>query len=45
MNLIFRLIRVVILSLLRPHLHPLDPSTLHFRAWPLDLDINVHMTN
>ena len=45
MNLIFRLIRVVILSLLRPRLHPLDPSTLHFRAWPLDLDINVHMTN
>ncbi|MBX2832210.1 MAG: thioesterase family protein [Rhodospirillales bacterium] len=45
MNLIFRLIRVVILSLLRPGLHPLDPSSLRFRAWPLDLDINVHMTN
>ena len=45
MNLVFRLIRVVILSLLRPRLYPLDPSTLHFRAWPLDLDINVHMTN
>jgi len=44
-NLIFRLIRVVILSLLRPRLYPLDPSSLQFRAWPLDLDINVHMTN
>lgn len=45
MNLIFRLIRITILSLLRSRLHPLDPSSLQFRAWPLDLDINVHMTN
>ncbi|MFC4237524.1 thioesterase family protein [Thalassospira xianhensis] len=45
MNLIFRLIRVLVLSWLRPGLHPLDPSVLSFRAWPLDLDINVHMTN
>lgn len=45
MNLIFRLIRVLILSRVRPGLHPLDPSCLHFRAWPFDLDINVHMTN
>ncbi|MCC9621074.1 thioesterase family protein [Thalassospira sp. MA62] len=45
MNLVFRLIRIVILSLMRPGLTPLDPSRLRFRAWPLDLDINVHMTN
>lgn len=45
MNLVFRLIRVLILSFVRPGLHPLEPSVLHFRAWPLDLDINVHMTN
>ncbi|HBU98209.1 MAG TPA: thioesterase, partial [Thalassospira lucentensis] len=45
MNLIFRLIRVLILSLVRSRLDPLDPSVLHFRAWPFDLDINVHMTN
>jgi|TARA_R110000803_G_C11960325_1_gene318634 acyl-CoA thioesterase FadM len=44
-NLIFRLIRVLILSLVRSRLDPLDPSVLHFRAWPFDLDINVHMTN
>jgi acyl-CoA thioesterase FadM len=45
MNLIFRLIRVMILAWLRPASGPLDPSSLAFRVWPTDLDINVHMTN
>lgn len=45
MNLIFRLIRILFLGWLRPTMHPMDPSTLAFRTWPTDLDINMHMTN
>ncbi|GAB4359633.1 MAG: thioesterase family protein [Gammaproteobacteria bacterium] len=45
MNLIFRLIRVMISALLGKRQGPLDTSEVSFRAWPLDLDINMHMTN
>ncbi|RCK54107.1 thioesterase [Thalassospira profundimaris] len=45
MNLIFRLIRILFLGWLRPNMHPMDPSAIAFRAWPTDLDINIHMTN
>lgn len=45
MNLIFRLFGVVIGLLWRPKLGALDISRLGFRVWPLDLDLNLHMTN
>lgn len=45
MNLWFRLIGVVLASMFRPRLGFLDESVLRFRVWPLDLDVNLHMTN
>ncbi|MDP2699115.1 thioesterase family protein [Thalassospira sp.] len=45
MNLLFRLIRILILARLRPSLNPLALSSVAFRTWPTDLDINIHMTN
>ena len=45
MNLFFRLIRIIIHAFYRPELHFLDTSIVTFRVWPLDLDINSHMTN
>ncbi|MBY6265146.1 thioesterase [Azospirillum sp. 412522] len=49
MNLIFRLLAVVAAAMFtvwrdrRTGL--LEPSSLRFRVWPTDLDINLHMTN
>ena len=45
MNLITRLLRVLISSLLRPRMDMLDSSTLSFRVLPTDLDLNLHMNN
>ena len=45
MNLIFRLLGVLIGALWRPKLGAADISRLRFRVWPLDLDINLHLTN
>jgi len=45
MNLWFRLIRVVIASLLAPTMRWDEKIVQHFRCWPLDLDFNLHMTN
>lgn len=45
MNLFFRLIIVLIKSLLRPKIDILEPSTLRFRVLPNDLDTNIHMNN
>jgi YbgC/YbaW family acyl-CoA thioester hydrolase len=45
MNLIVRFLRVFFTSLLRSPIGLLDSSTLRFRVWPTDLDINLHMTN
>ena len=46
MNLIFRLIKTVLLAFFRERLGPLfAPSILHFRVWPNDLDTNFHMNN
>lgn len=45
MNLWFRVLRILITSLLGPRLGLLDESRLEFRVWPFDLDINVHMNN
>lgn len=45
MNLIFRLVRVVIVAFFRRRLRVLDPSVLRFIVWPNDLDVNFHMNN
>lgn len=45
MNLVLRLIRVIILAFFRSPLGFFDTSKLTFRVWPLDLDMNLHMTN
>lgn len=45
MNLIFRLLRVMLSAWVKPRLGILDTSELSFRVWPLDLDLNWHMTN
>ncbi len=45
MNLIFRLLAVVFGAMLRPKLGLAEVSALGFRVWPLDLDLNLHMTN
>lgn len=45
MNLFFRLIRVLISAILRPGLQADEVSRLVFRVWPLDLDLNMHLTN
>jgi acyl-CoA thioesterase FadM len=49
MNLIFRLLAVVTAAILAAmrgrRAGLLEPSALHFRVWPTDLDINLHMTN
>lgn len=45
MNLYFRLLWVLFLSLFRPRLKPLDSSVLHFRVWLHDLDVIGHMNN
>ena len=33
------------MALFRPRLDLADESRLHFRVWPTDLDVNVHMNN
>lgn len=45
MNLWFRLLKVLVAALFRARLAMTDRSVLHFRVWPNDLDINVHMNN
>ncbi len=45
MNLWFRMIRVIIRALLGRKLDPLGLSVVHFRVWPHDLDVNMHMNN
>lgn len=45
MNLIFRLLGVLIGAVWRPKLGAADVSRLSFHVWPLDLDINLHLTN
>lgn len=45
MNLIFRLLAVILGAWRRPGLSVEDVSELDFRVWPLDLDLNLHMTN
>lgn len=45
MNLIFRLFCVLWGAWRRPKLKVTEASTLTFHVWPLDLDINLHLTN
>lgn len=45
MNLIFRLLCIVAGAVWRPKLGIMDASLVKFRVWPLDLDINLHLTN
>ena len=46
MNLFVRLFKLIILFCLNRKRLPLDAeSTVHFRVWPNDLDINGHMNN
>lgn len=45
MNLIFRMIRVLLMARRRARIHPLDETSLAFRVWPTDVDVLMHMNN
>ena len=46
MNLIFRLLKTLLLYFLRPTRRGiLEESVVRFRVWPNDLDTNLHMNN
>lgn len=45
MNLFFRLLGIILGSLCRPRLDVAGVSVVTFRVWPLDLDLNLHLTN
>lgn len=46
MNLIFRLLKTILLYFLRPTRRGiLEESVVRFRVWPNDLDTNQHMNN
>ncbi len=46
MNLIFRLARLLLAAALRrTRIDLLDEAALPLRAWPTDLDLNLHLTN
>jgi acyl-CoA thioesterase FadM len=46
MNLYFRLLRTLLVSILRREpIDPLGQGVLRFRAWPTDLDLNGHVNN
>jgi acyl-CoA thioesterase FadM len=45
MNLWFRLLKVLLQGLWRTRVRWDERTLLRFRVWPLDLDINMHMTN
>jgi len=45
MNLYFRLLIVLLRSKFANNIGLLDESRLKYRVWPLDCDINLHMTN
>lgn len=45
MNLYFRILLVLIKSMFASRIGLLDESRLSFRVWPLDCDINFHLTN
>jgi acyl-CoA thioesterase FadM len=45
MNLYLRLLYTLIISYLQPKVGINDEQSLHFRTWPHDLDLNLHMNN
>ena len=45
MNLYFRLLKVLIALFWQKPLGIFEESRLHFRVWPGDLDVNLHMNN
>lgn len=45
MNLFIRLLRVVLHAFFRPRISFQETSVLHFRVWPHDIDLNLHLTN
>ena len=45
MLLLLRFLRVVIAGLLAPRRRVLDESVLHFRVWPNDIDLNLHLND
>ena len=45
MNLWFRLFKVILIAIWAQRLKATEESVLHFRVWPNDLDINLHMNN
>ncbi len=45
MNLIFRMIRVLLMARGRSRVDVLDETSLAFRVWPTDLDVLMHMNN
>lgn len=45
MNLVFRLLYVIFGAWRWPALKASDSSVLKFRVWPLDMDLNLHLTN
>ena len=45
MNLYFRLIMVLLKSMFARQIGVLDESRSGYRVWPLDCDINLHLTN
>lgn len=45
MTLYFRLLRIILSSLLRSRLTSLDSVMTRFKVWPTDLDLFGHMTN
>ncbi|MHB0970813.1 MAG: thioesterase family protein [Thermoanaerobaculia bacterium] len=45
MNLLFRFLLTLVASTLKPRLDVLGLSTVRFRVWPNDLDVNFHLNN
>jgi len=45
MNLWIRMIRVILRAWMGRRLQAMDTSVVHFRVWPHDLDLNMHMNN
>lgn len=45
MNLFFRMIKVILISLTHPQINATDDIFLNMRVLPNDLDLNMHMTN
>jgi acyl-CoA thioesterase FadM len=45
MNLYFRFLKLLISLLRIKHKPPLEESVMTLRAWPMDCDYNMHMTN